>query len=208
MISLFGNISDGATWISPGEIDPNAVLFFRGTKPNGQLDTRKMQENFVNESEPWVGDGVYGHGWYTSTAFGEAKDYSSVKYSINSMNDAVSHPEFWLLQAKPGAKIVTKNDVDFNSKRAGFKSKFLNFMTKTFMERDGDGPDEARAKAQAVFDRSPLSGDINDSEYAGMFGYDGIALENPIATDPANQSRTKMVIMNRSAFNIVDKRVN
>lgn len=208
MISLFGNISDGASWISKDEIDPNRVLFFRGTSPTGQLDTRKMQENFVNESEPWVGTGVFGNGWYTSTAWSEATTYSSVGSSINSMNDAISHPEFWLIQAKPSAKIVSANDVDFQNKITSFRRRFLDFTIKTFMERDGDQPDEARAKAQAIYDRSPLAGDIDQTEYAVMFGYDGIALEKPIATDPASQLRTKMVIMNRSAFNIVDKRVN
>jgi hypothetical protein len=64
---------------------------------------------------------------------------------------------------------------------------------------------EAKSKARALWDSSPLNL-MGDTEYSVVLGYDGITLEQEISPDPTTQRRTKVVIMNRSAFNIVDKR--
>ncbi len=205
VVSLFGNISEGATWISKDEIDPSVPLLFRGVKPEGGKGSIDMQEDFVNDPEPWVGNGIFGNGWYTSTSWAEAGSYSSKGYDISSRDDAVNEPEMWTLQPKPTAKIANNTDKEFRNKRYSFYDKFIDLAVKTLMERDGYSLSEAKSKARALWDSSPLNL-MGDTEYSVVLGYDGITLEQEISPDPTTQRRTKVVIMNRSAFNIVDKR--
>lgn len=205
IISLFGNISDGASWTTVDQLDPNAIILSRGVTPRGGLSPIQMQEAFVSDPEPWVGHGIYGHGWYFSTSWSEAAGYSNVGHNISSLDDAKVTKDFWTLQAKPEAKIAYAGDPAFSNKMNSFRRNFMDFAQKAYMERDGLSSSEAANKARTLWDMSPLDS-MAQSEYAVLFGYDAVALENPIASNPADQLGTKVVVMNRSAFLLVDKR--
>ncbi|MFT4158171.1 MAG: hypothetical protein QM630_09650 [Microbacterium sp.] len=121
---------------------PESPRIYRGVKDldNG-TSARDLHLAFLNDDAPWIGDGVYGQGWYTSTRLSTANQYAA-KGSMFAPNDTRDHigTSVVELALRPEAKVVRIDDVPAAGK--GEKARVAALQGYDAMAVPGPRPGE------------------------------------------------------------------
>lgn len=83
---VLANILGKQGWSGPmEELDDDAfdqfaatspAVVYRGVKPDHGKTAEVLNREFLDDDDPYIGDGVNGHGWYTTDRLGTANRYA------------------------------------------------------------------------------------------------------------------------------------